>query len=615
MRPYRPDIDGLRAVAIIPVILFHLGTSWLPGGFVGVDVFFVISGYLIGQGILNQLALGTFSLADFYERRFRRILPAFFLMLLLASIIAGYFLLPKRLMSYGTGLAATALSISNFYFLQRTNYFFGAENQVLLHTWSLAVEEQFYLLFPLFAMVLHRRSRLLLGPALLGASAAFFILSVWMLPRWPAASFFMLAPRAWELLLGALVARYEPLHNKPRIAAEAGGAIGLLLILVSMAVLTHDMPFPGVRALAPCVGAALVIAAGTGSPTRTSALLSLRPFAWVGLISYSLYLFHWPVIVFVHEVLFRKPDDIAVSAGILGVTVVLAWTSWRYVEGPMRRRPASRRTVFLAAGLAVAGMVGLAAVFRLSGGFPWRFSVQTNRIASYVDLGEKHFGSPKCGDAHPGWMGACLNIEADRPNVLVLGDSYSAHLWYGLNASFPAINFQQAAQSSCPPLISFPAYMRPECSRFMVSMFNDFVASHPHELVLLAGQWNTQDVPGIALTLAWLNSRGISAVLVGPPPQYLVSLPQLLAVAEQDGNASLVEQGRKEGIAALDATLETLARENHVPYISLYRLFCTTRCATQTAAGVPLQFDTGHLTPEGSVFASQAFRDQLGKLH
>ncbi len=405
-----------------------------------------------------------------------------------------------------------------------------------------------------------------------------------MLSRWPAATFYMLQTRAWELLLGVLVAKYEPLRGRSRFVSEAVGTLGLTMIVGSMFVLIRDMPFPGARAIPPCVGSAMIIAAGVDRSAAISRFLAWRPLVLVGLISYSLYLFHWPTIVLSREAFGLDTDKSSVRFGILLVTFAVAWLSWRFVEGPFRRKPAEYRVVFTAVGFAVMGGLSIAAALKFSSGFPQRFSARTNEIASFIDSGDTHFGSTKCGPRRD-WMEVCLRDDAGKPSVLVLGDSYSAHLWFGLNKSYSRVNFKQAALSSCSPLIDVQGYGKAPCASFMSSMFRNNVINHPDDLVILAAQWSTPELPKISETLDYLNSKGIKVVLVGPPPQYKSSLPQLLAIANERGDPGLVGRNRRPEIRSLDNELETLAHEKGVQYVSLYQYFCTPECSTVTPGG------------------------------
>ena len=300
---YRADLDGLRAVAVIPVVLFHLGVTALPGGFVGVDVFFVLSGFLITSLLATDLERGAFSLSAFYDRRIRRIVPALVLVLAFCAVVAPLILFPTDLIEFGGSLEAAALSASNFQFARDNGYFApDADLAPLLHTWSLAVEEQFYILFPVLLWAAWRWARKWLASILWLTLALSFALSVWGVEVKPTPTFYLLPTRAWELLLGAVLAL--ELVRKPNASwqRELAAAAGVLAILAAMTLYTRDTKFPGVAALMPSVGAALVIWAGVGSTTWTGRALANPIPVLFGLVSYSLYLWHWPLIV-LHSIL------------------------------------------------------------------------------------------------------------------------------------------------------------------------------------------------------------------------------------------------------------------------------------------------------------------------
>lgn len=294
---YRSDIDGLRAVAVLPVVLYHSGLTVFSGGFVGVDIFFVISGYLITNIIWTEIRSSDFSILRFYERRARRILPALFVVILATLVAGSIWSLPQQLAGIGASSAAAVLSVSNFYFWSQSGYFSPhAEMLPLLHTWSLGVEEQFYLIFPLGMVLLHR---LKLNPPMViaVAIAPLFAVGVYLSYTMPAVSFYLLPARAWELLIGAVLALgiVPKVHN--RSLREAMGIGGLSIIGLAIFMIDPQMRFPGFVALAPCIGAAALIHSGH-VPTVASRLLSVRPMVFVGLISYSLYLWHWPLLAF-----------------------------------------------------------------------------------------------------------------------------------------------------------------------------------------------------------------------------------------------------------------------------------------------------------------------------
>lgn len=334
---YRTDIDGLRALAVVPVVLFHLDIVGFSGGYVGVDIFFVISGYLITGLIAADIRHGRFTIANFYERRIRRIFPALFFMLACVLVAGLLLFMPQDVRSLNTSVAATALFVSNIHLWLNSGYFAkAAELQPLLHTWSLAVEEQFYIVFPIFLAATWRwgrHSRHLIWLALLGSLA----LSIYGVRYHAEATFYFLPTRAWELLIGSVIAlQAVPRIDRPRLN-EVLALAGLALILFAVFVYRPTTRFPGEAALMPCLGAGLIIYAGMhGSETLVGRLLSTRVMVFIGLISYSLYLWHWPLIVFAKylNVVELTPRQVTF---ILFAAVAIATLSWRCVERPFRR--------------------------------------------------------------------------------------------------------------------------------------------------------------------------------------------------------------------------------------------------------------------------------------
>ena len=337
---YRPEIDGLRAIAVMAVVLFHAGLG-VSGGFIGVDVFFVISGFLITSLIIKDLEAGKFTLANFWERRARRIIPAA-VVLVFVVLAAGWFLLlPSDYAALGKSAAWHAAFAANIYFWRNTNYFASAaEEQPLLHTWSLAVEEQFYLIVPLLLLALFRfpyfRSRGLLLALFLIGFAFSLALSIVVVPRMPAVAFYLLPTRAWELLAGSIIA-ILPAASLSRIWREILCGIALITIVVPCFIYTKETPFPGLAALPPCLGTALFIwASGPASTSIQNStfniqnLLAARPVVFIGLISYSLYLWHWPLFAF-STYWALDPLSLPYRLCLVAASFVLAILSWRFV--------------------------------------------------------------------------------------------------------------------------------------------------------------------------------------------------------------------------------------------------------------------------------------------
>ena len=384
---YRPDIDGLRALAVLPVVFYHAGFESFSGGYVGVDVFFVISGYLITSIIAREIESDTFSLSHFYERRARRLFPALFTVLAATAVGSFFLLMPWELEDFGQSLATTAIFSSNFLFFTEAGYFDGpAEMKPLLHTWSLAIEEQYYLLFPAFLFAV----RNFLGGRYIGATAglfiASFVISVWSTYAAPDAAFYLLPSRTWELMLGSLIALGTPMISKAGLR-QFTALLGVALVLTAVFLFQHDTRFPGLAALVPCIGTALIIIAGMGSQsTAVGKLLSWKPIVAVGLISYSLYLWHWPVLVLAKHYLLRPLDGLEASV-LVGFSLLLAYVSWRFVEKPFRGKDAllDRRGVFRWSGGAILGLIVIGLVFDETEGLSGRLPADVAQIAAVAD--------------------------------------------------------------------------------------------------------------------------------------------------------------------------------------------------------------------------------------
>jgi peptidoglycan/LPS O-acetylase OafA/YrhL len=485
---YRPDIDGMRAVAVLLVLGYHIDISWLGGGFVGVDVFFVISGYLISAIILKDIEAGRFTIGGFYERRIRRILPALLVTLLGTFALGLIFLLPTEMLDFGHSLMAAALSVSNVFFWLKAGYFDApALSKPLLHTWSLAVEEQFYLLFPLFLVLVRRWGGGRLRAAVVGAAFVSLGASIFSLPRWPTATFYLVHTRAWELLIGTILA----LRVFPRIqgaaARNAASLLGLGLVVVAAHWFNDSTAFPGAAALLPCVGAALIIAAGETGGSLVGRILAFKPVVFVGLISYSLYLWHWPIIVFhgldpVFPLSFSRK---AIKLLLLATSIVAAGLSWRFVELPFRkgRLKIGGPALFTGAALGTGTAIALAAAIMAGNGFPSRYAPEVSQIGDYLEArtpdreGTCFITSRyefKDYDAD-----VCLKRDAGKKNYLLVGDSHAAHLWYGLNATLDGVNVMQANASGCLPVLDRRPNDSIRCTRMMDFVFRTTCPTTP----------------------------------------------------------------------------------------------------------------------------------------
>ena len=458
---YRPEIDGLRAVAVLSVILYHAEFELFGGGFVGVDVFFVISGYLITSIIVNELQEDKFSLVNFYERRIRRIFPALFVVMLSCMVFAWLWFLPNDFKDYAQSQVAVSMFVSNLLFWRQSGYFDTAnELKPLLHTWSLAVEEQFYLFFPVGILLVFRYFKRWMSPIIVFVAFLSFGFAQWASYRRPALAFYFLPARIWELLVGALVAIVLINRQEKRIhlvLREIYACFGLFLIAYSVFVFNSSTPFPGMFALAPTVGAALIIVFGERD-TFIGRLLSFKTLVGIGLVSYSAYLWHQPVFAFARYQGFQTQLPY-MPILLLAITFGLAYLSWKYIEKPFRiRRSLSRGKVFILGAMLSVLFISTGLQINASNGIESRF--ETRLIGDVGQLDFHKYINDKFFDCEPksvaaealSWEGflRCKQSKAGVPEVVLLGDSHAEHLFIGLAEAIPDLNVAFYISSGVP---------------------------------------------------------------------------------------------------------------------------------------------------------------------
>ena len=646
---YRPDIDGLRMLAIVPVVLYHAGVPWLSGGFIGVDVFFVISGFLITRVLHGELSSGRFSLIGFYERRARRILPAL-ITVLLASFVAGYFLLmPKQFSELSMAATAAALFAANFWFWRVTSDYFAAdvEFEPLLHTWTLGVEEQFYILFPLLLWALASRSGRGTLWVVTGLTVLSFLVSIDGTALKPSTSFYLLPTRWWELGLGAMLALGFGPRINVRWLREVVAMSGLAAILAAAFMYDASTSFPGLAALAPCLGAAALISVGGQGHSLANRVLSLKPFVFVGLISYSLYLWHWPIFSFLRIYL----DEITLPPILAAGAVVAAFTaaaiSWAYVERPFRRRPPQgfgRAKIFAFSGIGISLVIVMAAETVSGRGLPDRFPADV-RLA-YEGAQDINPDRERCFEVWPDSglcrFGAETGPEA-RADFLLWGDSHAVAIMSGVG--FAAIQTGKtglfAGYSSCPPLLGAEIVHRDpnrNCAGFNAAVLEVLQKRDDIPLVILAARWaliaeghrpaNEHGSPvllawadrrdtgpyypehnfeifqqAISETIAAIRSTGRQVIILGSVPEIGWNVPRglgdhlrlgrRLPAAPTTESVSL-RHGRAESVLA------NLAKPPGVRFLPLSQLLCDPVCRT-SLEGRPLYYDDDHLSHYGSI--------------
>jgi peptidoglycan/LPS O-acetylase OafA/YrhL len=649
MISYRPEIDGIRAIAIISVVLFHGWSSVFPGGYVGVDIFFVISGYLITSIIFTEMKEGRFTYLRFYARRARRILPALLAVIVVTTAAAFLLFLPDDLIENGKIAIYTLLFGSNFRLAAEPGYFHHSmQENPLLHMWSLSVEEQFYLLWPtLLALMLsllpeRRHWQTVLGLGILSLLAAEALVHIW-----PRSAFFHLPTRGWELLAGALLAMNFIPRTASKARAESLSAIGLVLMIAPIFLYDKETPFPGLAALAPVLGCALVIYSTANERTRVATLLSWKPIVFVGLISYSLYLWHWPIFAFATYELVRPLTSLEAFLGAL-VAVAAAVISWRFIEQPFRRggkRPSEARSparwLFIPA-IGRAGQVAVAltalliaagSFFQESKGAAWRFPPEVRVILAQVPRAE-------CPSQMSGPKQSTDCQFGDAPGDLVLwGDSHARHYLplianvfghgtaYLTSGCVPVKNAQLITKSGKP--------VTEDCMKNNRYAMERILATKP-KIVVMASRWASIEIEDFYLaddkaektreasrrtfayaineTVSTLTHAGIKVVLMGQVPEMLYTPVRCFAPFKQPswGNCGVVPRAKAEDRQHhVNETLKTLAENNGIVFFSPFSEFCDNAYCYAIKDGKLFYSDGDHLNREGPMLLVDALRRAL----
>jgi len=662
---YRPDIDGMRCVAVLSVLIFHLSPNKMPGGFVGVDVFFVISGYLISAIVFSEINASRFSVLGFYERRVRRIFPALFGMLIAVSAVLSFLLLPGEFTTYAKSVIAATLSSSNFYFWLHSGYFDSPTSNPLLHTWSLAVEEQFYILFPIFLVAIRQFFPTRLKPAVV---VLFFIslgASEWTVHSNATTAFYMPHTRAWELLMGTIISLGFFPKIQSALVRNVVTAAGILMIGYSVLRFTPQTPFPGLHAVIPCLGSALIIGAGESGSSVVAKVLSWRPVVFVGLISYSLYLWHWPIIIlnslglsvdFSAFVPHRLAVFLLSQAAKKGIEIVLSFVlatlSWRFVERPFRSYPRriERKPLFALSAAVMAMLLLCSGAVIYARGFQGRFPGRAVQVASFLSSSDiptnvtspnvvtaassakntMSAPAPKSSGPSLGQLGECPITEENRSAIfedtkcldsdpgtksyLLLGDSTAGALYRGLH-QLPGAQVSLAAVWGCKPSLHPDGTAL--CKEMLNYIFEKYLPTHPVEGLLVEARWYRQNLAALGEIIAWSKEHGVKVSVFGPVAEYDAPLPRLLAYSIAWNKPNLAQQHRSAYSAALDDEMRDMAKNDwHVCYVSIYDATCHDGHCLEYADeknGVPFLSDEVHLSESGSkLLASRLFG--LGEL-
>ncbi|MDB5990073.1 MAG: acyltransferase 3 [Herbaspirillum sp.] len=610
---YRPDIDGLRAIAVLAVVIFHAFPSAFPGGFVGVDIFFVISGYLIGSILLLQLSEGRFSFRDFYARRIKRIFPAL-LLVLIASYVFGWFnLIDTEYKELGKHIAAGAGFVSNFALWNEAGYFdLSAETKPLLHLWSLAVEEQFYAFWPLMLWAFQRwRINSLFAIVCIGVAS--FVLNIAIAHSNATADFYSPFTRFWELMIGCgLAYRHIGKHSVSSEHADAFGWIGAILIGFSFMLFRGQQGYPGWAALLPTIGACLLIVAGPDGPINRR-ILKTRLLVWIGLISFPLYLWHWPLLAFAR---LQTGEIPAWPVRLLAVfaSFILAWITYRLVELPIRFGKRNAWTIaMLVLAMSAIGLQGSNTYRR--DGLDFRLSHMAAQFAGGQQSTGEGWRIHSCflqtSDSIDMFVPSCTD-SGTRPLVFLWGDSHSTELYPGLRNLQSQYDFRIAeyGAADCAPFFGTDA-RNERCAAIHQNLLAKIQKERP-DLLMIGGNWGAGDAAKIGDTVAALRQAGITRlVIVGPTPLWNELLPKIYWLYWRKFHEILPERtffGLNAGMAEIDQQMQAAAKRLGVPYISAYQALCNQAgCETRTGPGHGqiLMTDHGHLSISGSIALMQ----------
>ncbi len=620
---YRPHIDGLRTIAVLPVVLYHLGSPYITGGFIGVDVFFVVSGYLITSILLDDMDKERYSIFRFYQRRILRILPALSAVLLATFVLSGFLFFPSEQAETGKSIAAAAVFGANFFFWGDSGYFAApAETKPLLHMWSLAVEEQFYIFFPILLWFLYRSFPKRMLSVIMVLSIISFALCIVMTFRHQPTAFYLLPTRAWELGIGAGLAIWAQ-GRELRQGSGLIALIGAVLVILPMFFLSSESLFPGWNAAPPVLGTALLL--WWGHQGWIGRVLSWAPMVYVGRTSYSLYLWHWPVIVFWKA--YSGESLSALEMVLLGsVSFALAVVSLHVIEKPFRTAkaravPASK--VVTAGGMALAGFAGLGLLGANGHGGLRSLPDEVVRIASFVDYTDgpdrlKQFRDGVCqiGQGDGGFEAfepqTCAVPSTSELNMLVIGDSHAAQFWGALDQVFPDINVMQATASGCRPILETDG--RDRCLQMRSWVFEEFLPNNQVDVIVMGGRWREEEAPYVTATLEHLQQFADKIVLIGPTVEYEGEFPVLLARSQFNGEDLDFDRLQTPGRDRVNGLMRSAAQEAEVEYLDLIATECPSgECVLFAPDGGPMKFDYGHLTLSGAQWVIESHADLFVK--
>ncbi len=609
---YRAEIDGLRALALMPVIFYHAGFNLFSGGFVGVDVFFVISGFLITSIILSEKNVNDFSLINFYERRARRILPALLLVMLACLLFSWFYYLPSELKVFGLNLAAAASFLANFYTYRFDGDYFGIQSEYnpILHLWSLALEEQFYIIFPLVLLaLLHFNKRIAVICLSIFALISFIFAQLYSIYN-PQLNFYSLHTRAWELLLGCFIAFYFDYRNPKNhkfFLEQVGSLIGLLLIVYSILVFDKHTPFPSFYTLAPTLGAALIIIYGTNK-TYVGKILGLKIITGLGLISYSAYLWHQPLFAFARKQTLSKPSLVFMGFLILS-SIIFAYLTWRYIEIPFRNKNNFKRNkIFFFGGLGISFFVVFGIIGHFNGGYPKR-----NEFFNRLE-----FNNGISRECNGNYLINLTCSSGRNPSTAIFGNSYAMHLIDGFITLYPDISFVQITQDTCSPYQSnqSKSFGKNDCKNFYNSSIETLIQSNEIKNVIISADFgnliNEKNINNFRKTIQILKSNDKKVIIIGPTPSNGTDFGKCFSLNKKMlANCDFMRNTIEPNYSKIITTLKTISKESDINFIDLTDIICNDETCSTSKNNILIYRDNGHLSREGSRYVIQKIGDKI----
>ena len=597
---FRTDIQGLRALAVLSVVIYHISPKHLVGGFIGVDIFFVISGYLIIGQICKRLSSGSFSISDFYVKRFKRLFPAYITVAAITSLFAFFFFLPSEFKGYSISLIYSSLYLSNFYFYSKSGYFDSElQGNPLLHTWSLSVEEQFYAVMPFVLIFCFSKFSKWKYAGLLAIGFVSFIACLILSNTDISFAFFSPFTRFWQFIAGGFAAIYlSRLSIKPRLR-EVINFSCILVLMASTIWMSHD-DFPGVKVIIPTLATTLFLGLSRKGDWAYR-LSSLNIAKFFGNISYSLYLWHWPVIIFYPLILQQEATQFH-KVNILLISILLGSLGYYYIEERFRRGPSKPLKV----GFATVSLTCLLAstVWLNQSLQESQFSQKQKQLESFLAYRTPHFRGGTCFLTSQSTgiedfdKTTCIATDDGKENILLIGDSHAAHWYSSLKTNIKENQtLSQITASGCKPVLKTSGAKR--CEELMNWAYRESITSEQYSKVIISARWLEKDIALLRESIELLQSRGLEVIVIGPVVEYFQPLPRVLAMS--DSVETIMNSSNLDEVRKIDSEMQKELTNLNADYFSTVNVMCAdqTVCITEVN-DIPVQFDYGHLTEAGA---------------